>query len=57
MTTVVVILIGAGLVLIASALDNSSIQATFTKIINGNSINWSGQNTETTGPEKSATGF
>lgn len=42
MTTVAVILIGAGVILIASSLDNSSIVETFQKIINGDTINWTG---------------
>lgn len=42
MTTVAVVLIGVGVVLIASALDNTPIISTFQKIINGDVINWSG---------------
>jgi hypothetical protein len=46
MTVVVVILIGAGTIFVASALDNSSIVDTFQKIISGQPIDWSG----TSGP-------
>lgn len=44
MTIVVVVLLGAGVLLIASALDNTPIVQTFQKILNGNAIDWSGTN-------------
>lgn len=42
MTIVVVILLGAGVLFVASALDNSDLVTTFQKIISGQSINWAG---------------
>jgi len=42
MTTISVILLGVGVLFIASALDNSSLQDTFRAIVNGNPIDWSG---------------
>lgn len=42
MTTVAVIMIGVGVLFIASSLDNSSLQATFLKIIHNESIDWTG---------------
>lgn len=42
MTLVVTILIGAGAVLISSAIDCSDIPSTFMKIINNQAIDWSG---------------
>ncbi|HET7640649.1 MAG TPA: hypothetical protein VFK47_18210 [Ktedonobacteraceae bacterium] len=43
MTFVSVIGIGVGILLIASSLDNSSITSTFLKIVNGEAIDWTGQ--------------
>lgn len=43
MTIVVVALLGAGILLIASALDNTPIVSTFQKIMRGEKINWSGK--------------
>lgn len=43
MTIVIVVLLGAGLLLIASALDNTPILATFQKIVSGQRVNWSGK--------------
>src|SRR5271167_5004332 len=42
MTTVVVILLGVGATLIASALDCTDIKTTFLKIVQNQSIDWSG---------------
>ena len=42
MTVVVVILLGVGVVLIASAIDCSSIVTTFQKIINNTPVDWTG---------------
>ena len=42
MTFLVVNLIGVGFIFIASSLDNSSLKDTFLKVINGDTINWSG---------------
>ena len=47
MTIVVVALLGAGIVLIASALDNSSIVDTFHKIITNQKIDWTGGSSST----------
>lgn len=44
MTFLNVSLIGVGLIFIASSLDNSSLRDTFLKIVNGETINWSGDN-------------
>lgn len=44
MTTVVVLLIGAGALLISSSLDCSSLRDTFMKIVNGDTIDYSGNN-------------
>lgn len=54
MTIVPVILIGAGILFIASALDNSSIVQTFQKIISQQPINWAGTVT-TTGTQGTGT--
>lgn len=54
MTIITVLLIGAGTLLIASALDGSSLKDTFTKIMNGEPVNWSGTSTVPAGPAKSA---
>lgn len=43
MTIVVVILIGAGTLLIASALDCTPIVSTFQKIVSGQAVDWTGQ--------------
>jgi hypothetical protein len=43
MTIVVVLLLGAGVLFVASALDNTPIITTFQKIISGQHVNWSGQ--------------
>jgi len=42
MTVVMVLLIGAGALLIASSLDCTSIKDTFTKIASGQVVDWSG---------------
>ena len=42
MTLLSVVLLGAGLILVASALDNSSIVDTFHKIVSGQPIDWTG---------------
>lgn len=42
MTIVAVILLGIGIIFIASSLDNTPIVQTFQKIISGQKINWSG---------------
>lgn len=39
----VVAMLGIGVLLIASALDNTPIVATFQKIISGQTVNWSGK--------------
>jgi hypothetical protein len=41
-TTVVVVLIGVGVMFIASALDCTSIKTTFFKIVQNQAIDWSG---------------
>lgn len=43
MTFVATVLIGAGMIFIGSSLDNTPLVDTFKKIINGKSINWTGQ--------------
>lgn len=43
MTLVVVILIGAGVILIGSALDNTPILQTVQKIMSNQPVNWTGQ--------------
>lgn len=47
MTIVPVILIGAGILFIASALDNTPLVGTFQKIISQQPINWAGTVTTT----------
>lgn len=42
MTFIITVLIGAGVLFIASSLDNSALVDTFQKIISGSTINWSG---------------
>lgn len=42
MTFVAVVLLGVGIVLLGSALDDTSVQATLTKIINNQPVDWSG---------------
>ncbi len=42
MTMVVVIMIGAGVLFVASALENQSLFNTFNKIVANQPINWSG---------------
>lgn len=42
MTLVVVLMIGAGVILIASALDNTPIVATFQAIASGQAVDWTG---------------
>jgi hypothetical protein len=42
MTTVVTVLFGAGILFIASALECQPLVDTFQKIINGDTIDWSG---------------
>ena len=42
MTTVVVILLGVGTILIGSALDCTDIKTTFMKIVQNQPIDWSG---------------
>ncbi len=48
MTIVVTVLIGAGVLFIASALDNTPIVETFQKIIKGQHIDWTGGSSTTT---------
>jgi hypothetical protein len=55
MTFVATVLIGAGLLLIASALDDTSIVSTFQKIVSGQTIDWSGKGTTSTTNTTSAT--
>lgn len=55
LTIVVVILIGAAVILIGSALDNSSISDTFRKIMAGEPINWAGVGTLPTGTPAATT--
>src|SRR5215831_1760937 len=57
MTTVVVILIGIGGTLIASAIDCTPIASTFMKIIQGGTIDWTGtQNCQGTIPQAPTSG-
>lgn len=42
MTLVAVIILGVGIVMLGSALDNSSIQDTLQKVLNNQPLNWSG---------------
>jgi hypothetical protein len=49
MTFIVVLMVGMGFVLIASALDGTPLVATFGKILDGGTINWSGTTATTTG--------
>lgn len=42
MTAVVVLLLGTGVLFIASSLDGSSLVDTFQKIMKGEQINWKG---------------
>lgn len=42
MTILVAILLGTGLLLIVSAMDNTPIVSTFQKIVSGDPINWGG---------------
>lgn len=42
MTIVMVLVLGLGLVFIASSLDDTPILQTFQKIMSGQKINWSG---------------
>jgi len=50
MTMVVTVLIGAGVLLISSAVDCTPLVSTFQKIISNQSIDWSGaQNCQATG--------
>lgn len=42
MTLIDVVLLGASVLLIASALDNTPIPQTFQKIVSGQPINWAG---------------
>jgi hypothetical protein len=43
MTLVVTVILGVGILFIASALDNTPLKDTFLKIINNQSIDWSGR--------------
>lgn len=43
MTVVMVLILGLGLVFIASSLDDSPIVETFKKIVSGQQIDWSGK--------------
>src|SRR5215469_59307 len=42
MTTIIVVLIGIGVVFIASSLDCTPIKDTFTKIVSNQAIDWTG---------------
>jgi hypothetical protein len=46
MTMITVILLGLGMVLIASSLDNTPLVTTFQKIMSGQPINWNGGNSD-----------
>jgi hypothetical protein len=56
MTIVVVALLGLGILLIASALDDCAIIPTFQKVVSGNSVNWKGNKTNcgTTSPSSTS---
>ena len=51
MTTIIVVLIGIGVVFIASSLDCTPIKDTFTKIVTNQSVDWSGKNCPSNVPE------
>lgn len=51
MTMIEVVLIGAAALLIASSLDNTPIVQTFQKIMQGQSIDWSGGATSNQGAQ------
>ena len=42
MTMLIVILMGAGVLFVASAMDNTPLVSTFQKIISGQTIDWTG---------------
>jgi hypothetical protein len=42
-TTIVVVLIGIGVLFIASSLDCTPLKDTFTKIVNNQAVDWSGK--------------
>lgn len=63
MTTIVTVLFGAGVLFVASALECQSLVATFQKIVNNETIDWSGQSgcngsatTTPTSPNPTTTG-
>jgi hypothetical protein len=49
MTTIVTVLLGAGVLFIASALECQSLVNTFQKIVSNQTIDWSGQSGCTSG--------
>lgn len=50
MTILVTVLLGAGVLFVASALDNTPIIQTFQKIISGQKIDWTGGSSSTPTP-------
>lgn len=57
MTMAAVILIGAGILFISSALDNTPLVQTFQKIVSGQAINWAGNTPgSTTGATTTSSG-
>lgn len=42
MTFIIVVLLGAGVIFVASSLDNTPIVQTFQKIISGEAVDWTG---------------
>ena len=50
MTILVTVLLGAGVLFVASALDNTPIISTFQKIISGKPIDWTGGSSATPSP-------
>lgn len=47
MTMLIVILMGAGVLFVASAMDNTPIVSTFQKIMSGDPIDWTGGSAQT----------
>lgn len=47
MTFIIVVLLGAGVIFVASSLDNTPIIQTFQKIVSGGTIDWSGSGANT----------
>jgi hypothetical protein len=56
MTFVVTVLIGAGILFVASALDDTPLIQTFQKIISNQPINWTGASSSPTSGTSAATG-